>query len=638
LLVALAGALRAQAPRQSVGTDTTRLRLDRRALEPLIDSLFAEGLARTSIPGATIAVVERGRVVLEKGYGLADVERRVPMDPASTRFSVGSITKLVTATAILQLVERGVVTLDEDVNRYLRSLDIASQRPITLEHLLTHTSGLDRRGIALAVRDRQALIPLNRYLAHNLPPLIHPPGATFVSTDIGVALAGLVVEEASGHPYAAYVDTAVLAPLGMTRSVVRPEAVADSDRAVAYYGIGERRRRAPMPYLLIGPGRALVTTAHDMTRLMHLLLGDGAVDGRRVLSPSSVAEMRRIRVSQHPELAGYGFGLYEHSYGGTDGLRHAGAMSGHSAVLWLLPQFGIGVFLAMNHDDAESFGDQVLEAMHLRFLPGDALRAMPVAPPVFAARAERFRGYYLKQAFGSRGIERLGRELFAPFYRVRPTSDDALAFEDSRGVRRAVEVSPNLFAWQWRDEVDHVAFGTGDYGAVDRLFVGLDTFDRLPWYRDRRLELTLGALVLLVFVSTLAQPITGVLNRLARRRDRAPRRYADKWVIRTATVIGLANLVCVGGMYYYLVARPYQEMGFEVPAGMVGVLWIPLVTGVLSLVVLVALIVRRPSWPERVRKHVVGVALAGLVFTLGLAAMEALAPQQVPIRLDVERR
>jgi CubicO group peptidase (beta-lactamase class C family) len=630
--------MHAQSPRAVSAGDSASYRLDRAALEPLIDSLIADGLARTSIPGATIAVVERGRVVLEKGYGLANVEDSVAMDPASTRFSVGSITKLVTATAVLQLVERGVLSLDENVNRYLRSLQIASERPITLTHLLTHTSGLDRRDIALAVRDRNRLVPLGTYLAHNLPALIHPPGTMFVYTDVGVALAGLVAEEGSGQAYAAYVDSAVLAPLGMTRSVVIPEAIADSARAVAYYSEGQRLVRAPTPYLLIGPGGALLTTARDMTRLMTMLLGNGTVDGRPVLSPASVAELRRIRVSHHPDLDGYGFGLYEYSYGGTKGLRHAGWMSGHSAVLWLLPQLGIGMFLAMNYDDAEPFADHVLEALHVRFLRGDAVREMPTAPRAFAARAERFRGYYLKQQFGSRGIERFGRELFAPFYRVSPTTDDGLAFENSRGVRRAVEVSPNLFAWQWRDVVEHVAFGTRDDGTVDRLFVGLDTFDRLPWYRDRRLELTLGGLMVLIFLTTLAQPIVGVLNRLARRRDRTPRRYPDKWLIRTATVIGLVNLVCVGVIYFFLVARPYREISFGLPTAMLAVLWIPIATGVLSLVVLVALLIRRPTWPGRVSRHVAAVAVAGLVFAIGLGALEALAPQQVPIRLEVDRR
>jgi hypothetical protein len=419
----------------------------------------------------------------------------------------------------------------------------------------------------------------------------------------------------------------------MSRSVVSSEAIADSDRAVAYYRDGERLRRAPMPYLLIAPGGALVTTARDMTRLLALLLGDGSVEGRRLLSPGSVNELRRIRVSHHPNLAGYGFGLSEHSYAGTRGLRHAGWMSGHSSVLWLLPQYGIGLFLAMNHDDAESFADEVLEKIHQRFLRGEAVRALPAAPAAFAARAERFQGYYLKRQFGSRGIERLGRELFAPYYRVSPTADNALSFENSRGSLRAVEVSPMLFAWKQRDVVDHVAFRADAAGNVKQLFVGLDTFDRLPWYRDRRLELTLGAIVLLIFISTLSQPITALLNRLARRRDRTPRRYPDKWIIQTATLIGLANLVCIGGMYYFLVARPYREMSFGIPDVMMAVLWIPVATAGPSLVVIVALLVRRPVWPARVWKHVTMVAVAGLVFTGALAAVGGLAPQQVAIRL-----
>ena len=120
--------------------------LDRDDLTPFVDRYFAEQLAETRIPGAAFVLVKDGEVVCAKGYGFADLERRVPVD-AQTVFRVGSVSKTFTAVAAMQLVERGKLALDADVNRYLRELAVPPTwpEPVTLLQLLTHTAGFGER-------------------------------------------------------------------------------------------------------------------------------------------------------------------------------------------------------------------------------------------------------------------------------------------------------------------------------------------------------------------------------------------------------------------------------------------------------------------------------------------------------------
>ena len=119
--------------------------IDAKALETLIDGVMSAEMKKQQIPGAAFILVQNGRVVLVKGYGLADVERKKPVDPAMTIFPIGSVTKVFTATAVVQLADRGKLDLNADVNRYLKTVKVPATyaAPMTARHLLTHSAGFD---------------------------------------------------------------------------------------------------------------------------------------------------------------------------------------------------------------------------------------------------------------------------------------------------------------------------------------------------------------------------------------------------------------------------------------------------------------------------------------------------------------
>ena len=140
-------------------------------LEGFFDDVVARQLAENHIPGASLAVVKEGRVFLANGYGYANLERRTPVVADQTLVRVGSIAKLFTWTAVMQLVEQGKLDLNADVNTYLADVPIPATypAPITLAHLLTHTAGFEDRQLGITVARAADLVPLGTYLADAMP-------------------------------------------------------------------------------------------------------------------------------------------------------------------------------------------------------------------------------------------------------------------------------------------------------------------------------------------------------------------------------------------------------------------------------------------------------------------------------------
>src|SRR6476469_3194541 len=185
-----------------------------------LDSAVVGAMKQFSAPGAAIAVVRDGLVEHLAGYGCANIERGVPVDPRLTVFHVASVSKPFVALAALRLAERGAVDLHTDVNRYLRGMQVAAgwSRPVTLHDLLTHTAGFEESIVGYAARTPADIQPLGRFLAAKLPRRGWAPGDVTGYSNYGYALAGYVVESAAQLPFADYARTEIFAPPGMSRS------------------------------------------------------------------------------------------------------------------------------------------------------------------------------------------------------------------------------------------------------------------------------------------------------------------------------------------------------------------------------------------------------------------------------------
>jgi CubicO group peptidase (beta-lactamase class C family) len=349
-------------------------------LETFLDDFFATHLDSHQIPGAAVAVVADGRLVLAKGYGYADLAANRPVDPALTVFDVGSVSKLFTYTAVMQLVEQGRLDLHTDVNDYLTHFQVPDTfaQPVTTAHLLTHTGGFDEWDIGAAVRDATEVLPVCDYLAQRLPPRVRPPGELLVYSNHGTALAGCLVEEISGQPFADYVADHILNPLGMDHSSFGwpPALLANMATGYAQHPAGPRPF-APY-YRHYGPAGELKATAVDMSRFMIAHLQNGRYADAQILQPETVQLMHAQQYSHHPRLPGFTYGFFEEQFNGRRALLHGGDTNPtFSSLLVLLPEENVGLFIA--HNSVEwHFRQRLIGAFMDRYYPA----ATPAAPPL----------------------------------------------------------------------------------------------------------------------------------------------------------------------------------------------------------------------------------------------------------------
>ena len=188
-------------------------------LETFFDGMLPLQLERSDIAGASVLVMKDGNVLLQKGYGYADVKTKRPVDPAATIFRLASISKLFTWVSVMQLVEQGKLDLDTDVNHYLDfQIRPAFNKPITLRNLMTHTGGFEEVINDIILTDPKKAVSLRDDLVHNQPMRLFPPGEIPAYSNYGVGLASYIVQRASGEPFEQYVEEHIFAPLGMTHS------------------------------------------------------------------------------------------------------------------------------------------------------------------------------------------------------------------------------------------------------------------------------------------------------------------------------------------------------------------------------------------------------------------------------------
>jgi CubicO group peptidase (beta-lactamase class C family) len=345
-LFALAVSLGALLPPVIDASDQTVVR----ASQDRIDAYAKERMAAWSIPGLSLAIVEDGQVTLTSGYGLADREQSRPMTP-QTPVAVGSTTKPLTATAIMQLVEAGKVELDAPVTRYLPwfQLDDPRAAEITVRQLLSHTSGIAASATLTGGQEADALD--RRVRALEWEKLRSAPGARWEYANDGFNTAGLIVQVVSGMPYEQYIAEKILKPLGMTRSTFDPARATELGIAQGYVGRkGELRAEKTRLTRAYNPSGMLITSTEDAGRYLAAMANDGTLDGARVLSPDSLDRMwaPAARVGDNVE---YGLGWFISQQEGLRAVLHPGEILTMGSMFVLVPERRLGVAVLANLDN-----------------------------------------------------------------------------------------------------------------------------------------------------------------------------------------------------------------------------------------------------------------------------------------------
>lgn len=313
--------------------------------EAWLDGLMPFALARADIAGAVVVIVKDGQILTQKGYGFSDVAKRAPVSPETTLFRPGSVSKLFTWTAVMQLVEQGKVDLDADVNGYL-DFQIPPYRgkPVTLRQVLTHTAGFDEVARYLITPDPDGMLPLDEVLKRSLPPRVYAPGSTPAYSNYATALAGYVVERVSGQSFDDYLDSHIFQPLGMQHSSFRqplPKAL-EPLMSKGYKTAGGEPK--PFEFVLPAPAGSLSASGADMGRFMIAHLNKGA----GLLKPETAALMHDYRAPGVGPLNVMALGFYEQHANGHRAIGHGGDTQWFHSLLMLFPDSNTGFFLSIN--------------------------------------------------------------------------------------------------------------------------------------------------------------------------------------------------------------------------------------------------------------------------------------------------
>ena len=383
---------------QSATPKKSAAKIDPEGLAKLLEPVFASGMKKENIPGAVFILVKDGRVVIAKGYGVADLDSGRRVDPETTIFPTASISKVFTATAVMQLADSGRLDLHVDVNRYLTSLQVPNTypEPITTAHLLTHTSGLDelpgRRVKALA-----DVVQLNEFLANRLV-RVHPPGEMTSYSSYGIALAGLLLTEISGESFESYLSAHIWRPLGMDHTWITVPPKETANLATAYELDGGKP--VPIPYEIYQtpPTASVVSTAVDMAKFMIAHLQKGRFKEARILSESAAESMQQQHATIHPRMPGWAYGWQLATTNGRRIIAHGGDIGGFSALMVLLPDEGAGFFVA-HHLEGANLRFTVEKTILDNYFPDRRSPEIPKPRKENAEQLHRFAGKYRASIF-----------------------------------------------------------------------------------------------------------------------------------------------------------------------------------------------------------------------------------------------
>ena len=544
------------------------LPLDSASLVHLLDSLIVPGLEKYHIPGMVIAIVHDSDIVLAKGYGYADIDRKIPFDPDSTVIRIASVSKLFTGTAVLQLAERGVLDMHQDINTYLTRFKVENWpgKPITLHHLLTHTAGFDDRSIGKSTWTQESQIPLGDFLATRLPRRICPPGEVYTYSNFSNALAGFVVEEVAHEEFAAYVRHNILEPLGMKRSDYRLRPDLQPLLAQCYSHAGASFQHNPFDFINDYPGGQMLSTGRDMAKFMIAHLQLGQYEGKRILSEQSVTAMHTVQFTHHKELehaVGYSFGILPAR--SQTVLMHDGGYTGVGSRLCLCPESRIGFFVACNIMDGALLDEvsRTLLDLIIPAAPQDSTKYPLTTLPRYDKDIAEFAGTYRFSRYTHNDFTKSGVliGMGGPEMNIGRNVEGMILMNTFSGKpRRMVQIQPCFF--QSIDDGYMCAFRRDASGKITHLFTnGTTAFEKISWYETTMFQRSLLGVCLLCFA--FVSIVLPIIQRI--RKTRKPSGLdidPVRWFSQKAAATFLLYLLGLGVVMTFVIPQEELMVGF----------------------------------------------------------------------------
>ncbi len=596
-------------------------------LEVFLDGILASQFAEHNIPGAILAVVKDGEIIFSRGYGFSDVQARIPMDPERSLFRPGSVSKLFTWTALMQLWEQGKVDLDSDINNYLNFTipqgPGRKQEPITVRHLMTHTPGFEDRGEGLFVLGEENMLGLDEYLRKYLPERVFPAGEILAYSNYGSALAGYIVEQVSGQSFSEYVEENIFTPLGMENSTFRqplPEHLT-SDMTRAYKYQGGEYHEGEFEFISAYPAGAMSTTALDLARFMIAHLQQGSYGGVEILQPETVRKMHSQQFTHHPEIPGMTLGFIEVCKNGEQILAHTGATFLFYSGMYLLPEHDLGLFVSYSGGTG-SEQEKLFHAFMGSFFPEEYVD-LPEPDREARERALAYQGEYHPSRSNFTSFEkvlgifqRVTVDVNEEGYLVLKQAGQAMQFaEDKPGV-----YVPRHQTWM----IDNIAFIDDGDGETMLFPGGPMSFSQVPWYGASSLLGGVMIIGMVIILGTFLFWTVSFFRKLVRReykRDHWEARVA-RLIVVTFALLLLFFVFGLAGIFGSIdPAYGVPEIMFgEVPPIMDLLMFLPLFLAILGLAMMVFSVLSwwKRYWTLRGRLHysLITLSVLGLLWVL----------------------
>jgi len=525
-------------------------------VEAFLDGLMAAYMRDKHIAGITVSVVRDGQILLAKGYGYADVEKRTPVDPVSTLFRIGSVSKLFTWTAVMQLYEQGKLDLTKDINSYLDfTIPATYPEPITLTHVLTHSVGLEEDSRDLFTDDPAHIAPMSAWLPAHMPARVRAP-ATFSSySNWATAAAGYIVERVGGEPtWDDYIERHIFEPLGMQHSTGRqplPEQFAD-DMSIGY--AWKEGRFVPQKFEIVtgaAPAGSIGASATDMANFMIAHLNRGALGEARILGEETATLMHRRLQGHDPRIPGFAHGFYEQSSHGLRIIGHGGDTQYFHTSLSLIPSEQVGVFMSTNTDQGALISFQ---AFLVAFLDHYYPEQPPIVAPTAGAVAgvQRYAGEYVFNRMNLTTYQKVAGLVGSIPVAAMP--DGTLLMQTPFGALRLVSVDSLLFREERSGGL--VAFRENAAGEITHGFLGaapMMAMEKTPGLQAPSLHRAILIGGLLMFLAIMLTAVVRFFLRHTPGRPPVPEHVARGR--RAMTWAGVALLAFVA-MLAWLLSQP----------------------------------------------------------------------------------
>ncbi len=542
---------------------------DVKEIETFTDKFFTESMKKNNVPGAAIVIVRDGKVIFKKGYGYANVQKKIPVDPDKTVFRNGSVGKLFTATAIMQLYEKGLLNLDDNVNNYLKSFKVNNKfsKSVTFGNIMTHSSGLDSGSeIGGASHNKLKQVSYEDYMKSHVPVVINEPGTVTSYSNSGYNLLGYLIEKISGMSYENYMQKNIFDPLHMKNSNVSSKA----ENMATGYTLGNGSLRAIHDNRYeppLGCG-SINSTVVDMANFMIENLQNGKFYDNQILNENTSKLMQKQHFTNSTDLPGMGYGFIQNYKNNQKIIKHEGAVNGFITSLFLMPEHNLGFYVATNSLNPITFQLEDDFLKHYYPLKQDKLANLSAD---FKGKASDYVGTYRQYHDTSKSWITKCFALFGDDYEFKITDNKdgtltmkGISIEKEPFSTKLVEIKPLLF--QREDNFGYVSFRKDQNGHITHLFSGSEpeeSFEKIKWYENQSLNLCLLGLSLFIFTLTFLICFSNFIIRTIKRKPSNSTKLSALAKL-SVEIVCFLNMVCTIGIFGVLIYVGF-DMGFGLP-------------------------------------------------------------------------